>query len=285
LGTGREEQEQRRNRRRRWQDAHAQQHHLRQGLGVHAGSEIVYNLGGQFSQFVSDVGLDDEIGNNGSVAFQVYADNVKIYDSGTMNGGSASKSVTLDVSGKNTLKLVVNPMGDGNAFDHGDWANARLLSGGATSTQTTPPPSSGGTWLSDLTWASATNGWGAVEKDRSNGEMGTGDGRAIAIRGTTYTKGLGVHASADIRYNIGGKYTNFSSDLGLDNEVNGNGSVVFQVYLDGVLKYDSGTVRGSDAIKQLSLNVSGVNELRLVVKDAGDGNGFDHADWAGAKLA
>ncbi|MFC0616987.1 malectin domain-containing carbohydrate-binding protein, partial [Deinococcus budaensis] len=31
--------------------------------------------------------------------------------------------------------------------------------------------------------------------------------------------------------------------------------------------------------------VSGVNELRLVVTDAGDGLNYDHADWAGAKLS
>src|SRR5438046_10069549 len=36
--------------------------------------------------------------------------------------------------------------------------------------------------------------------------------------------------------------------------------------------------------KNINLNVTGVNQLKLVVSDAGDGTGFDWADWAGAFL-
>jgi hypothetical protein len=32
---------------------------------------------------VGDVGVDDEVGVNGSVVFQVWADGAKIFDSGT----------------------------------------------------------------------------------------------------------------------------------------------------------------------------------------------------------
>ena len=35
-----------------------------------------------------------------------------------------------------------------------------------------PPPPTGTEYLSDLPWTSATNGWGPVERDRSNGETG-----------------------------------------------------------------------------------------------------------------
>src|SRR5205085_12704987 len=34
----------------------------------------------------------------------------------------------------------------------------------------------------------------------------------------------------------------------------------------------------------VSVPLSGVTTLRLVVTDAGNGNAFDHADWADAKL-
>ena len=53
-----------------------------------------------------------------------------------------------------------------------------------------PTPPSGTVALSDVTWLSATNGWGPVEKDQSNGETGAGDGQEISIRGTKYPKGL-----------------------------------------------------------------------------------------------
>ena len=98
------------------------------------------------------------------------------------------------------------------------------------------------TYLSDLNWTSATNGWGSVEKDRSNGEQGATDGNPLTLNGVKYTKGLGVHAGSDVRYNLNGAYKTFLADVGVDDEVGGNGSVIFQVYADGALLYDSGTL-------------------------------------------
>ena len=66
--------------------------------------------------------------------------------------------------------------------------------------------------LSDLTPTSATNGWGPYEKNMSNGEAGAGDGRTITLNGTTYAKGLGVHASSDLTFNLNKQYSQFFSD-------------------------------------------------------------------------
>ena len=43
--------------------------------------------------------------------------------------------------------------------------------------------------VSDLPFLSATNGWGPVERDTSNGEQAAGDGRPITINGVQYAKG------------------------------------------------------------------------------------------------
>jgi alpha-galactosidase len=141
-------------------------------------------------------------------------------------------------------------------------------------------------FLSDLTWTSMTNGWGPAEKDMSNGEQAAGDGHPISIRGKTYAKGLGVHALSNIVYNLttAGSCTSFNSDVGIDDEVNGAGSVVFQVLLDGVKAFDSGVVTGTSAVKTATVNVTGKSQLTLVVNDDGDGLTADHSDWAGAQL-
>ena len=146
---------------------------------------------------------------------------------------------------------------------------------------TVAPAGGGGptSYLSDLTWTSATNGWGPVEKDRSNGEQGAGDGKPITLNTVVYPKGLGTHAASDVRYAISG-CTSFQTDIGLDDEVGPNGSVVFQVYLDGTIAYDSGTMTGSTATKTINLNLTGKSELRLVVTNGGDTIDYDHADWA-----
>lgn len=129
------------------------------------------------------------------------------------------------------------------------------------------------------------NGFGPIEKDTSNGESAAGDGRTISIGGIPYAKGLGVHAPSDVRYSLGGTCTGeFVADVGVDDEVGDRGSVVFQVYLDGVLAFDSGILLGTDPRDSVNVSLAGKNELRLVVTDAGDGKSFDHASWGGARV-
>jgi hypothetical protein len=99
------------------------------GLGVHARSEITIALGGNYDRFVSDIGIDDEIGASGSVVFEVWADGVKIYDSGIVLFDTPIQTVDVSVAGANELRLVVTDGGDNNYFDHADWADARLLVG------------------------------------------------------------------------------------------------------------------------------------------------------------
>jgi glucose/arabinose dehydrogenase len=141
-------------------------------------------------------------------------------------------------------------------------------------------------FLSDLTPTSATNGWGPYERDRSNGEQLAGDGRVLTLNGLTYTKGLGVHAASDITYALGGNYTAFTADIGIDDEVVGtNGSVIFQVWADGVRLFTSGVMTGASATQSVNVDITGRQALRLVVTDSGNGNGNDHANWANARLA
>ncbi|THF86231.1 glycosyl hydrolase [Deinococcus sp. KSM4-11] len=144
--------------------------------------------------------------------------------------------------------------------------------------------SSGDNQLSSQTWTSATNGWGPVELNKSNGESGSGDGRTLTLGGKTYSTGVGVHANSTITYALGGQCSTFASDIGVDDEVGTSGSVVFQVWADGTKLYDSGTMTGSSATKSVSVSVSGKKELKLVVTDAGDGNSYDHGDWANARV-
>lgn len=97
------------------------------GLGVHAQSTITYRLDGKYERFLSDIGLDDEVGNSGSVIFTVQLDGQQIYSSGLMNGSAPAKSIDVSVAGGNLLTLSVLPDGD-NGYDHASWGGARLRS-------------------------------------------------------------------------------------------------------------------------------------------------------------
>jgi alpha-galactosidase len=146
------------------------------------------------------------------------------------------------------------------------------------------PPPHGTAYVSDLQWTSSSNGWGPVERDMSNGETRAGDGHPITIGGVTYAKGIGAHAPSEVDVYLGTQCTSFSSDVGLDDETGTNGSVDFQVWADGSKVADSGVVRGTDVAKHVAANLSGAKFVRLVVTDAGDGNSYDHADWAAAQV-
>jgi len=147
-----------------------------------------------------------------------------------------------------------------------------------------PPAPHGTVAVSDLTWVSATNGWGPVEKDMSNGETAAGDGHPITLRGKVYPKGLGVHAESDVTYYLGGNCTSLTTDVGIDDEkASSGGDVIFQVYADGAKVADSGVVLGSSPAKSLTANVTGASWLRLHV-DPDGANTYDHADWAGPTL-
>jgi hypothetical protein len=134
--------------------------------------------------------------------------------------------------------------------------------------------------LSGENWTAASNGWGPIEKDASNGDKLAGDGRTLTLAGQTYARGFGVHANSSMTFALGGKCSTFTAQVGVDDEVGDKGSVVFRVIADGVTLFDSGTMTGASATKAVSVSVAGKQQLQLVVTDAGNGLSFDHGDWA-----
>ncbi len=141
------------------------------------------------------------------------------------------------------------------------------------------------TFVSDLPYVGTpTNAWGPPERDRSNGETGAADGHPLTVDGVVYAKGLGVHANSRVEFDLNAQYERFTAVLGLDDETGPNGSVVFRVLLDGQVAYTSPTLTGSSTGLPIDLSVAGKNRLVLEVLETPDGNGFDHADWADARL-
>jgi hypothetical protein len=247
------------------------------GLGVHANSDLRYNLAGKYSRFSASVGVDAEVHSSGSVVFEVKLDGLTVYQSDIMRGNQAPEMIAIDVTGKNSIDLIVTDAGDGKNYDHADWGNASLFGAG-----TTPTPST--TYLSDLTPVSATNGWGAYERDRSNGELGSSDGRTLKLNGQTYAKGLGVHARSELVFNVPTGANRFQSDIGIDDEIVQVGSVIFKVFNGSNLLFSSTRITGSSATQSVDLSVVDMTQLKLVVEDAGDGKNYDHADWAMARF-
>ena len=140
-------------------------------------------------------------------------------------------------------------------------------------------------YLSDLDWlGTPINGWGPVEKDLSNGGTGTGDGSPMTINGQTYSKGLGAHANSEITYALNGAYKTFRSDIGVDDSTCGIGTIAFEVKGDGISLYQSPVMGQADAAISIEVDITNVNELKLIISNGGDNINCDHGDWANARL-
>ena len=101
------------------------------GVGTHAHSVLWIDLAGGSDRFLASVGVDDAAGGAASIVFKISGDGKKLWDSGVMKPGQAAKQVDVSLKGLKKLVLEVGDAGDGIAYDHGDWADARFLVSGA----------------------------------------------------------------------------------------------------------------------------------------------------------
>lgn len=99
------------------------------GLGVHSKTELTYTLDGSYQSFASMVGVDDAVVGGGSVVFRVFGDDKPLFESPIIRGGDPAVQVKLNLRGVLQLRLEVDYADDGDAGDHADWADARLLRG------------------------------------------------------------------------------------------------------------------------------------------------------------
>jgi len=102
----------------------------RKGLGVHARSELVYDLKPEYRRFVAVVGLDDRKKDeaDSSIVAQVMVDDVLLYESPTVRGGDMPCGTDVGIpEGAKQIRLVITGADDGIRNDMADWANAGFV--------------------------------------------------------------------------------------------------------------------------------------------------------------
>ncbi|MGW0963444.1 NPCBM/NEW2 domain-containing protein [Streptomyces gelaticus] len=161
---------------------------------------------------------------------------------------------------------------------------ARVRSTVPFRTHVVAAPPAGTGYLGDLPQLSATNGWGPVERDTSNGESRAGDGNPLTIGGTVFAKGLGVHADSAVEFYTGRACTTVTAQVGVDDESGARGTVAFEVWADGRKAASTGVLTNAMPAQPLTADVSEAQVVRLVVTDGGDGIDSDHADWADLRI-
>ncbi|WP_165795421.1 NPCBM/NEW2 domain-containing protein [Deinococcus koreensis] len=96
------------------------------GYGVHPRSYLSYSLESTLKDVYCTsldgfVGVDDEVGDRGSVEFFISADGQLLWRSGVMTGAMPAKGFKVDITGYKFLELQVSDGGDNTYFDHADW--------------------------------------------------------------------------------------------------------------------------------------------------------------------
>lgn len=110
----------------------------------------------------------------------------------------------------------------------------------------------------------------------------------LRINGRRFLRGLGTSSASKIRYSLEGQYRRFQSWAGVDGSAYLDKTVaVFEVWIDGQKRWESGRMTRWDAPVWIDLDVSGGRTLELVVIDQSTPGTWDHSNrvnWGEPRL-
>ena len=146
------------------------------------------------------------------------------------------------------------------------------------------------TYLSDLdpVKTTETSNVEAIEHYRRDRNLDNGplqltttvDGRAEA---QTFAKGLAIHATAEMVYDVGGQYKELKGLVGVDPGVGGDSQVRVVIEGDGRELFAADVRRGHD-VHKLDCDVKNVRQLRITVRPVGFLDLGNHVNLADARL-
>ena len=96
------------------------------GVSVHGSSSVTIDLNRGCTAYDAEVGIDDMTLGLGKVHFSVYADGVRLWKSGLVEGGDPAVPVHVNLAGHRTVRLVVEPHSGFDSLTLADWAESRF---------------------------------------------------------------------------------------------------------------------------------------------------------------
>lgn len=121
------------------------------------------------------------------------------------------------------------------------------------------------------------------QEDRSVG------GGRLRSEGTLWLKGLGMHSSSRVAYEVPEPYGALHAELCVDERAGGHGSVVFRVYLQNSQgnwrkAHESDVVRGGQSPVPMRVELDNAVRVALIVDFADRADQWDHANWLNARF-
>jgi NPCBM/NEW2 domain len=102
------------------------------GLGMQTQTQITWMLAPTDEFLSSDVGLDVEAGQQGSLRFRILLDGEQVFESAELTGRDPPQSVRIDLRERHRITLIADFGLNGDVLDLADWGNSLLLSAPAT---------------------------------------------------------------------------------------------------------------------------------------------------------
>ena len=98
-----------------------------------------------------------------------------------------------------------------------------------------------------------------------------------------------MHADAELTFKLRQSFEQFEGSVGIDDSAAGQGSVRFEVDVQRggapwQTVFTSRVLRGSDRPESFSINLQGVDAIRLKTDHAIGGAVLDRANWLDARL-
>lgn len=131
-------------------------------------------------------------------------------------------------------------------------------------------------WLGDLSLDAVRQGWGEAQGNASV------RGKGLKMDGVSYDRGIGSHAPGCFYIHLDGQARYFHALIGIDDRTFGRGSAEVRIYDDKALRLKTEVLRGGGKVVEADLDITGAEHLAIVMADGGDGQTFDHVDFANA---
>jgi hypothetical protein len=115
---------------------------------------------------------------------------------------------------------------------------------------------------------------------------GSVKGLDLRLAGSVYDKGLGMHSTCRMTYDLAGAYKQFEALVGLDDLTGREGSIGLEILVDGKpqkLPVEKDLTHRQGPVK-VHIDVRGAKQLTLAVTFGGRGDVQDDVDWVDARL-
>lgn len=109
-------------------------------------------------------------------------------------------------------------------------------------------------------------------------------GGPMRVAGRRFQHGVGAHSRSSLTYDLGGRYRELVTYLGLDDDSGPLGDVNVTIRVDGKVLFTRDHLKRGELLGPLRLDLSDARQLQLIVDFGDNGDLQDRFNWADAAL-